>query len=77
MIAKAILWGIKTRAAGTGFVPSLLKAAAIVGIDSFRTALGTVLKVCLFYPFVLLGKFVKIIKKRVFGMKVKELPSMT
>ena len=74
---KAILWGIKTRAAGTGFVPSLLKAAAIVGIDSFRTALGTVLKVCLFYPFVLLGKFVKIIKKRVFGMKVKELPSMT
>ena len=74
---KAILWGIKTRAAGTSFVPSLLKAAAIVGIDSFRTVLGTALKVCLFYPFVFLGKFVKLIKKRVFGMKVKELPSMT
>lgn len=74
---RAILWGIKTRAAGTGSVPSLLKAAAIVGIDSFRAVLGTALKVCLFYPFVFLGKFVKFIKKRVFGMKVKELPSMT
>ena len=73
---KAIVWGIKTRAAGS-FVPSLLKAAAIVGIDSFRAVLGTALKVCLFYPFVFLGKFVKLIKKRVFGMKVKELPSMT
>ena len=75
--AKAILWGIKTRAAGTGFVPSLLKAASIVGIDSFRTALGTVLKACLFYPFVFLGKFVKFIKTKVFGLKVTELPSMT
>ena len=74
---KAILWGIKTRAAKMGFVPSLFKAAAIIGIDSFRTALGAVLKVCLFYPFVFLGKFVKFIKKNVFGMKVKERPSMT
>ena len=75
--AKAILWGIKTRAASMGFVPSLFKAAAIIGIDSFRTILGTALKVCLFYPLGFLRKSVKFVKKNVLRMQVKELPSMT
>ena len=75
--AKAILWGTKTRAASMGVVPSLLKAAAIIGIDSFRTILGTALKVCLFYPFVFLRKSAIFVKKNVLRMKVKELPSMT
>lgn len=74
---KAILWGIKSRASNFGIVSSLASAARIIAVDSFRTVLGTALKVCLFYPLVAIGKAIKFVKKYIFRMKVKELPKMT
>ena len=56
-----------------GLLPALVKTIGILGIDSFRAVLKSVLKVVLVYPLRLVSMFVRAVKKSM-GMKLK--PSM-
>ncbi|KAL3797495.1 hypothetical protein HJC23_009859 [Cyclotella cryptica] len=67
---RAILFGIKVRKGSMGTVPSVMKTMGILGVDSFRSVLGTALKVVLIYPLRLLGIVFRTIKKAL-GMKVQ------
>ena len=71
--AGAILFGIKSRRKSIGLVPSILKTAGIVGIDSARAILKNSLKLVFLYPLRFIGAIIKNVKKAL-GMKVK--PSM-
>mmetsp|Transcript_15868 Transcript_15868/g.34480 ORF Transcript_15868/g.34480 Transcript_15868/m.34480 type:complete len:438 (-) Transcript_15868:80-1393(-) len=73
----AVRWGIKSRGKSYGILTGVASAAAIIAIDSFRTVLRTALKICLFYPFVVVGRAIKLFKKYILRMKVKEMPQMT
>lgn len=68
--AQAILFGIKVRKGSMGTIPSLVKTAGILGVDSFRSVVGTALRIVLVYPLRLLGTITRTVKKAL-GMKVK------
>jgi hypothetical protein len=68
--ARAILFGIKVRKGSMGTIPSLVKTAGILGVDSFRSVVGTVLRIVLVYPLRLLGTITRTVKNAL-GMKVK------
>lgn len=70
---QAILFGVRSRRASRGAVPSVLKTAGILAVDSLRAVVLSFLKVVLLYPLRAVGKLVTAIKKML-GMKVK--PSM-
>lgn len=67
---KAIMFGVKVRRGSMGIVPSLFKTLSILSIDSFRSVVGTALRVALVYPLRLIGAAVRMVKKAL-GMKVK------
>lgn len=66
----AILFGIKFRKNSIGLIPSLMKTASIIGVDSARTLAKTSLRVIFLYPLRLFGLVVRNVKKML-GMKVK------
>lgn len=69
---KAIMFGVKVRRGSMGIVPSLFKTLSILSIDSFRSVVGTALRVALIYPLRLISAAVRMVKKAL-GMKVKDL----
>lgn len=66
----AIRFGIKFRKNSIGLIPSLMKTASIIGVDSARTLAKTSLRVIFLYPLRLFGLVVRNVKKML-GMKVK------
>jgi len=74
--SKAILFGLRCRAKSYGLLASLFQTGSIIAMDSFRTVVRAVLRLCLFYPVIAISRSIRFVKKRVFGMKVKELPRM-
>lgn len=67
---KAILFGINVRKGSMGIVPSIFKTLSILSIDTFRSVVGTALKIMLVYPLRLISDTIRMIKKAL-GMKVK------
>ncbi len=57
--SKAILFGIRSRRRAMGLIPSIMKTLGIIGIDTLRTALKTVLKIVFVYPSRLLTTIVR------------------
>lgn len=72
---QAILFGIRNRRKSIGLIPSILKTAGILGVDSARAVLKNSLKVVLLYPLRLFGMIVRNVKKML-GMKVTQKPSL-
>jgi hypothetical protein len=68
--AKAIMFGVRLRRGSMGMIPSIFKTLSILSIDSFRSVIGTALRVGLVYPLRLVGAAVRLVKKAL-GMKVK------
>jgi hypothetical protein len=58
---RAIMWGLKSRAAATGWMRSLVQTASILAMDSFRATLFTVVKLVLIYPLRLVGALMRLL----------------
>lgn len=67
---RAIRYGFQSKRKSLGMVPALMNTMGILGIDSFRAVVMTVLKLVLIYPLRLVSKVVRAIRKSL-GMKVK------
>lgn len=72
----AIRFGLRSRAASSGWVQAVLHTSGILAVDALRLVLGTVLKYCLFYPLVGLSRGFKFVKSNVFKMEAKRLPPL-
>ena len=66
----ALRFGIRFRRNSVGVIPSLLKTASIIGVDSARAVTKTTLKFIFLYPLRLVGLIVRNVKMML-GMKVK------
>jgi hypothetical protein len=74
---EAFRWGVSYRAKTFGFLKGGVgQTAAIVGIDTVRFLLGSLIRYGLFLPIRTLSRGLLFIKKNVLGMKVKTLPPM-
>lgn len=56
---QAILFGLRSRAKGVGWLRSLTKTTAILAIDSYRAIVGTLLRFMIVKPLGLLRKTVR------------------
>lgn len=68
--SEAVNYGFQSKRKSLGLIPALMKTLGILGIDSFRTVLKSVLKVVLVYPLRLVSMLARAVKLRL-GMKVK------
>ncbi|KAL7469549.1 hypothetical protein ACHAXS_009802 [Conticribra weissflogii] len=68
--SKAILFGIRSRRRAMGLIPSIMKTLGIIGIDTLRTVLKTVLKIVFVYPLRLFSTIVRNCGKML-GINVK------
>lgn len=67
---KAVLFGIKARRGSMGTILSVFKTLSILTIDSFRSVVGTVLRIALVFPLRLIRAVIRTLMKAL-GMKVK------
>lgn len=61
---QAILWGLKNRSKNYGVIRSMAKTVSILAIDTFRTLVLTVLKICLVYPIRLARNSALLLKRK-------------
>jgi hypothetical protein len=58
---RAILWGLKSRAAATGWPKSLLQTMGILAVDSFRSLIFSAFRFGLIYPLRWLGALIRVL----------------